>query len=136
MPEQEDSYVGSTHFNISLLYNKNELNKEKNLFDSIVFDNNDLKDIYENHSSSLSIDETLYLLVNIYKSIKEDEIAKNYAAILAYNFPKSKWYEKSYNIINELEIETDDESWFEKFNPIRLIKNNKEEENIEIQIIE
>ena len=47
-----------------------------------------------------------------------------------------KWYEKSYNIINELEIETDDESWFEKFNHIRLIKNNKEEENIEIQIIE
>ena len=43
---------------------------------------------------------------------------------------------KTYNIINELENETDDESWFEKFNPIRLIKNNKEEENIEIQIIE
>ena len=76
------------------------------------------------------------MLVNIYKSIKEDEIAKNYAAILAYNFPESKWYKKSYNIINELEIETEQENWFEKFNPIRLVKNNKEEENIEIQIIE
>ena len=106
--------------------------EKKNINGALIY----LKDIYENHSSSLSIDETLYLLVNIYKSIKEDEIAKNYAAILAYNFPKSKWYEKSYNIINELEIETNDESWFEKFNPIRLIKNNKEEENIEIQIIE
>ena len=70
------------------------------------------------------------------KSIKEDEIAKNYAAILAYNFPESKWYEKSYNVINELEIETEQENWFKKFNPIRLVKNNKVEENIEIQIIE
>ena len=106
--------------------------EKKNINGALIY----LKDIYENHSSSLSIDETLYLLVNIYKSIKEDEIAKNYAAILAYNFPKSKWYEKSYNIINELEVETNEESWFEKFNPIRLIKNNKVEENIEIQIIE
>ena len=106
--------------------------EKKNINGALIY----LKDIYENHSSSSSIDETLYLLVNIYKSIKEDEIAKNYAAILAYNFPKSKWYEKSYNVIYELEIETDEENWFEKFNPIRLIKNDKVEENIEIQIIE
>ena len=106
--------------------------EKKNVNGALIY----LKDIYENHSSSSSIDETLFLLVNIYKSIKEDEIAKYYAAILAYNFPKSKWYEKSYSIIKELEIETDKESWFEKFNPIRIVKNNKEEENIEIQIIE
>ena len=106
--------------------------EKKNINGALIY----LKDIYENHSSSLSIDETLFLLVKIYKSIKEEEIAKNYAAILAYNFPESKWYKKSYNIINELEIESDQENWFEKFNPIRLIKNNKEEKNIEIQIIE
>jgi len=106
--------------------------EKKNINGALIY----LKDIYENHSSSLSIEETLYLLVKIYKSIKEDEIAKNYAAILAYNFPKSNWYEKSYNFINELGIETDNEKWFEKFNPIILLKNNKEEENIEIQIIE
>ena len=106
--------------------------ENKNIYGALIY----LKDIYENHSSSLSIDETLFLLVNIYKSIKEEEIAKNYAAILAYNFPESKWYEKSYNIIYELEIETDQKNWFEKFNPIKLVKNSKEEENIEIQIIE
>ena len=106
--------------------------EKKNINGALIY----LKDIYENHSSSLSIDETLFLLVKIYKSIKEEEIAKNYAAILAYNFPESKWYKKSYNIINEIEIESDQENWFEKFNPIRLIKNNKEEKNIEIQIIE
>ena len=106
--------------------------EKKNINGALIY----LKDIFENHSSSLSIDETLFLLVNIYKSIEEDEIAKNYAAILAYNFPESKWYKKSYNVINELEIETDKESWFLKFNPIRLIKNKEEEDNIEIQIIE
>jgi outer membrane protein assembly factor BamD len=95
-----------------------------------------LKDIFENHSSSLSIEETLFLLVKIYKSLKEDEISKNYAAILAYNFPDSEWYRKSYNLINDIEIINNQKSWFEKFNPIKLIKNSKEEENIEIQMIE
>ena len=72
----------------------------------------------------------------IYKSLKEDEISKNYAAILAYNFPDSEWYRKSYNLINDIEIKNNQKGWFEKFNPIKLIKNSKEEENIEIQIIE
>ena len=106
--------------------------EKKNINGALIY----LKDIYENHSSSLSIDETLFLLVNVYKSIKEDEIAKKYAAILAYNFPESIWYEKSYAIINELEVDIKQESWFEKFNPIRFVKNKKEEENIEIEIIE
>ena len=103
---------------------------------NIVGSLNYLKDIYKNHNTSLSIEETLYLLVKIYDLINEREVAKNYASILAYNFPESKWYRKSYNIINELEIENNQESWFEKFNPIRLVKNDKVEENIEIQIIE
>ena len=106
--------------------------EKKNINGALIY----LKDIYENHSSSLSIEETLFFLIKIYKSIQEDEIAKNYAAVLAYNFPESKWYEKSYNLINDLEIETEEENWFKKFNPIKLIKNDKEEENIEIQIIE
>jgi len=106
--------------------------KKKNINGALIY----LKDIYENHSSSLSIEETLFLLVKIYKLINEEDIAKQYAAILAYNFPESKWYNKTYNLINELNIETEPENWFEKFNPIKLIKNNTEEENIEIQIIE
>jgi len=105
---------------------------KKNINGALIY----LKDIYENHSSSLSIEETLFLLVKIYKSLKEDEISKNYAAILAYNFPDSEWYRKSYNLINDIEIKNNQKGWFEKFNPIKLIKNSKEEENIEIQIIE
>ena len=105
---------------------------KKNINGALIY----LKDIFENHSSSLSIEETLFLLVKIYKSLKEDEISKNYAAILAYNFPDSEWYRKSYNLINDIEIKNNQKRWFEKFNPIKLIKNSKEEENIEIQIIE
>ena len=78
-----------------LLTAKFYLNK-KNLNGALVY----LKDIYENHSSSLSIDEALYLIVKIYYLIEEEDLAKNYAAILAYNFPESQWYEKSYYIIN------------------------------------
>ena len=105
---------------------------KKNINGALIY----LKDIFENHSSSLSIEETLFLLVKIYKSLKEDEISKNYAAILAYNFPDSEWYRKSYNLINDIEIKNNQKGWFEKFNQIKLIKNSKEEENIEIQIIE
>ncbi len=105
---------------------------KKNINGALIY----LKDIFENHSSSLSIEETLFLLAKIYKSLKEDEISKNYAAILAYNFPDSEWYRKSYNLINDIEIKNNQKNWFEKFNPIKLIKNSKEEENIEIQIIE
>ena len=105
---------------------------KKNINGALIY----LKDIFENHSSSLSIEETLFLLVKIYKSLKEDEISKNYAAILAYNFPDSEWYRKSYNLINDIEIKNNQKGWFEKFNPIKMIKNSKEEENIEIQIIE
>ena len=106
--------------------------KNKNINGSLIY----LTDIYNNHSSSLAIEEALFLLTKIYKSIKEDEIAQNYAAVLAYNFPKSKWYKKSFNLINDIKTENNEENWFEKFNPIKLIKNDKEEENIEIQIIE
>ena len=86
-----------------------------------------LNDIFNNHSSSLSIEETLFLITKIYYSIDEYELAKNYASILAFNFPRSKWYQKSYNLINDLDDINDDKKWFERFNPIKLLI--KKEEN-------
>ena len=107
------------------------LNK-KNLNGALLY----LKDIFNNHSSSLSIEESLFNLTKIYKSMDEIELAKNYAAILAYNFPDSIWYEKSYNLINDKEIQNDKNRWFDKFNPIRLLTNGQKEENFEIQKID
>ena len=86
-----------------------------------------MKDIFDNHSSSLSIEETLFLITKIYYTLEEYELAKNYASILAYNFPKSEWYEKSYNIINGLDDVSNNENWYERFNPIKMFK--KEEIN-------
>ena len=82
-------------------------------------------DIFENHSSSPSIEETLYFLTKIYNSLEEKDLAKKYASILAYNFPESVWYEKSYNIINDLENIEEKESWFESLNPIKLFKTQE-----------
>ena len=95
-----------------------------------------LKDIFENHNSSLSIEETLFHLSRIYKKLEEIELAKSYAAILAYNFPDSVWYEKSYNLIENIETSKDKKNWFRKFNPIKLFINDQKEENFEIQKID
>ncbi len=96
-----------------------------------------LLDIFENHSSSLSIEETLYLITKIYYSFDEYDLSKNYASILAYNFPESKWYKKSYNLINELENVSENKSWYKKFNPIKIFKQDNENNyNTQIQSIE
>ena len=85
-----------------------------------------LIDIFKNYSTSLSIEETLFLITKIYYSLGEYELAKNYASILAYNFPESNWYKKSYNLINGLDDINNDKKWFEKFNPIKLLKQDEE----------
>ncbi len=95
-----------------------------------------LKDIFINYNSTLLIEETLFYLVKIYNSLEEPEVAKKYAAILAYNFPNSMWYERSYNLINDIEIKSDNKSWFNRFNPIKLLISDEEEEQLTIQTIE
>lgn len=108
------------------------LNK-KNINASLVY----LKDIFYNYNTSLSIEETLYLLVKIYDLINEIEIAKSYASILAYNFPESKWYKLSYNLINNIDEDlSGDDKWFEKYNPIKIFINKQEVDDFEIQRID
>lgn len=96
---------------------------------------NYLKDIFENHNTSLSIEETLYLLVKIYDLIEEPELAMDYAAILAYNFPDSEWYQKSFNLINDIEMKNN-EKWFERLNPIKIIIDEQEKDDFDIKIID
>ena len=85
-----------------------------------------LIDIFNNHSSSLSIEETLFLISKIYYFLEEYELAKNYASILAYNFPESEWYRKSYNLINDLDDINENKKWYEKFNPIKIFLTDEE----------
>lgn len=93
-----------------------------------------LNDIFKNHSSSFSIEETLYIKTKIYFELDEYELAKNYASILAYNFPKSKWYQKSYNLINDLDDVGKNINWYEKFNPIKIFKQSKEDNSNDTSI--
>ena len=95
-------------------------------------------DIFDNHNSSTSIEETLYYLTKIYYSFEELDLAKKYASILGYNFPQSIWYEKSYNIINDLQNIEEKESWFESLNPIKLFKSKVENvsDNADIKKLE
>ena len=97
-----------------------------------------LLDIFNNHNTSTSIEETLFLITKIYFTIDEQELSKNYASILAYNFPKSKWYQKSYNLINGLEGVSNGSNWYEKFNPIKILIQDEENNynNVSIQPIE
>ena len=92
-------------------------------------------DIFNNHSQSLSIEETLFLITKIYYSLDEYELAKKYASILAYNFPKSKWYQKSYNVINGLDEVSEDKRWYEKLNPIKILIQNEENKSKNTSIL-
>ena len=108
------------------------LNK-KNINASLMY----LKEIFNNYNTSSSIEETLYLLVKIYHLIDEIELAKNYASILAYNFPESKWHKLSFNLINDIDEELKkDDKWFEKYNPIKIFIKEEKEDNFEIQRID
>ncbi len=97
-----------------------------------------LLDIFNNHSESLSIEESLFLITKIYFKLEEYQLAKKYASILAYNFPNSKWYLKSYNLINGLDNIKDDKKWFEKLNPIKIFRQDEEKisNNTSIQSME
>ncbi len=108
--------------------------KQENESGALVY----LLDIFNNHSSSTSMEETLFYLTKIYNNIGEYDLAKKYASILAYNFPKSEWYKKSYNLINGLDDISENQKWFERFDPIKIFKQDEENisNNITIQPIE
>ena len=92
-----------------------------------------LIDIYENHNSSGSIAETLFYISKIYYNLEEIETSKKYASVLAYNFPDNKWYEKIYNILNNIEEVDNDKNWFKKYNPLRiLIENESTQSDIQV----
>ncbi len=88
-----------------------------------------LLEIFENHNTSSTITETLYLLSKIYYDIDEIEISKSYASILGYNFPDSSWYSRSYKLLNNLEDIKDNEKWFEKYNPLNILIDDEKKQS-------
>ena len=72
---------------------------------------NRFKKIVNQYDTTIFIEEALFRLVELnYKLGLMDE-AKNYAALLGYNYQSSQWYEESYKILNmeykKIKIEKD-----------------------------
>ena len=58
------------------------------------------------------IPEALYRMVEAYYEMGIYEESYNTAALLGYNYPNSKWYEKSYNLVTQID---DNETFIKKF---------------------
>ena len=56
--------------------------------------------VIDEHPQSKFIPEALHRLVEIYYTLGMTEEAKKSASVLGYNYPKSKWYSYSYNILD------------------------------------
>ena len=57
------------------------------------------QDVYKNYSTTSHIQEALFRLVECYKTMGILPEAEKYAAVLGYNYPDSKWYKLSYELL-------------------------------------
>jgi len=62
---------------------------------------NRLKNIVENYNQTIFIEEALHRLVEINYYLGLVQEAKKYTKILGYNYNSSKWFEKSYTVLNK-----------------------------------
>ena len=108
--------ISAKHMNIANFY----LNSKK-----YIAAMNRYKLIVEDHSSSKFVPEALYRLVEIYYSLGLVEDAIKTASLLGYNYPDSRWYKYSYDLLN---IETNIDKKDKKLiNKIRKIFGKDEE---------
>ena len=73
---------------------------------------NRYKIVVENFSETKFTPEALHRMVEIYSEIGMMQEAKKTASVLGYNYPKTKWYKYSYNLITN---NKKDNSLIEKF---------------------
>ena len=62
---------------------------------------NRFKKVIDYHSESKFTPEALYRLVEIYYKLGMKEDAIKAASVIAYNYPDSKWYKYSYDLVTE-----------------------------------
>ena len=84
--------IAGKHMNIGMFY----LNQKKYLAALKRY-----QKVIDKHSQSKYTPEALHRLVEIYYSLGMIEEAKKTASVLGYNYPKSKWYEYSYNLLGD-----------------------------------
>ena len=66
----------------------------------IIAASNRFKNVVDHYESSIFIDEALYRLCEIYYNLGDLKQATNYASVLSFNYPNSKWYKNAYNLLN------------------------------------
>ena len=73
------------------------------------------KKVIDDHSKSKFVPEALHRLVEIYYSLGMIEDAKKTASVIGYNYPDSKWYRYSYELVGSgNDDKNNDKSFFGK----------------------
>ena len=62
---------------------------------------NRYKNIVENYSTTIYIEEALHRLVEIHYKIGLTQESKKYAKLLGYNYQSGEWYKESYKVFNK-----------------------------------
>ncbi len=86
-----NSNIAAKHMSIAYFYQK------KSKYTAAL---NRYKIVISNFSYTKFTPEALYRTTEIYMTLGLKEEASNTASVLGYNYPKSKWYELSYNLVN------------------------------------
>jgi outer membrane protein assembly factor BamD len=84
--------IAAKHMDIAIFY----LNQKKYLAAMKRY-----KNVIEDYSQSKFTPEALHRLTEIYYNLGMVEDAKKTAAVIAFNYPDSKWYKYSYNLLNQ-----------------------------------
>ena len=84
--------MAAKHMNIALFYQT-----DKKYLAAL----NRYKIVIDKYSKSKFTPEALFRQVEIYYTLGMIQEAKNIASVISYNYPKSKWYKYSYNLLKK-----------------------------------
>ena len=84
------------------------------------------KKVIDDHSKSKFTPEALHRLVEIYYSLGMIEDAKKTASVIGYNYPDSKWYRYSYELVgSDNDDKINDKSFFGKISNLLIRDDEK-----------
>ena len=84
------------------------------------------KKVIDDHSESKFTPEALHRLVEIYYSLGMIEDAKKTASVIGYNYPDSKWYRYSYELVgSDNDDKINDKSFFGKISNLLIRDDEK-----------
>ena len=81
--------------------------------------------VVDDHSESKFTPEALHRLVEIYYSLSMIDDAKKTASVLGYNYPKSRWYEYSFNLVGDKDSKKSKKNGFFKKILNKISSNNE-----------